>query len=134
MQTSYAYMNTERWQAILRTGAELAPDELTTDPGRQLDEGNRVRLVVAVPAVVSTSACADGARATAAAAIAARTHGLPNLIAVLRDSSHPAQAAEWSPLLSDRERGSQQPAAGRRGGGRLVATRTSARAAWRSTA
>jgi hypothetical protein len=55
---------------------------------------------------MSTLACADGARATAAAVIAARTHGLPNLIAVLRDSSHPAHAAKWSPLLSDRERGS----------------------------
>jgi hypothetical protein len=49
MQTFYAYMDTERWQAILRTGAELAPDELTTDPDRQLHEHNRVRLVVAVP-------------------------------------------------------------------------------------
>jgi hypothetical protein len=49
VQTFYAYMDTERWQAILCSGAELAADELTTDPDRQLDEGNRVRLVVAVP-------------------------------------------------------------------------------------
>ena len=49
MQTLYAYMDTERWQAVLLSGAELAADELTTDPDRQLDEGNRVRLAVAVP-------------------------------------------------------------------------------------
>jgi hypothetical protein len=39
-------MDTERWQAVLRTGAELAADELTTDLDRQLDECNRVRLMV----------------------------------------------------------------------------------------
>jgi hypothetical protein len=54
VQTLYAYMDTERWQAVLRSGAELAADELTTDelttdPDRQLDEANRVRLIVAVP-------------------------------------------------------------------------------------
>ena len=54
----------------------------------------------------STSACADGARASAAAVIAATTQSLPNLIVVLWDSSHPAQAAQWWPLPRDRERGS----------------------------
>jgi hypothetical protein len=39
-------MDTERWQDVLRSGAELAADELTD---RQLGEDNRVRLVVAVP-------------------------------------------------------------------------------------
>src|SRR5271155_2642924 len=51
---------------------------------------------------------------------------LPNLIVVLRDSSHPAQVAEWWPPSPDRERASQQPAVGHRGGGQLAATRTSA--------
>jgi hypothetical protein len=49
VQTFYAYMDTERWQAILCTGAELAADELTPDPGREVDEHSRVRLVVALP-------------------------------------------------------------------------------------
>jgi hypothetical protein len=49
VQTFYAYMDTERWQAVLRTGAELAPDELTTDPDRQLNDHTRVRLGLAVP-------------------------------------------------------------------------------------
>ena len=49
MQTLYAYMDIERWQAVLRTGAELAPDELTTNPDHQLDEDNPVCLTVAVP-------------------------------------------------------------------------------------
>lgn len=41
-----------------------------------------------------------------AAVIAATTQNLPNLIVVLRDSSHPAQAAQWWPLPPDRGRGS----------------------------
>jgi hypothetical protein len=49
VQNLYAYMDTGRWQTILRVGAELAPDELTSDPNRQLDEDNRVRVAVAVP-------------------------------------------------------------------------------------
>ena len=64
MQTLYAYMDymdTERWQAILRTGAELAADELTTDPDRQFDDDTRVRLA----AVLSPTGCAEYCRVMA---------------------------------------------------------------------
>jgi class 3 adenylate cyclase len=107
--------------------------DLVIGSGLEFDDRGTYELK-GVPGEWSTSACADGARATAAAVIAATTQSLPNLIVVLWDSSHPAQAAEWWPLPRDRERGSQQPAARRRGCGRVVATRTSARAVWRSRA
>jgi hypothetical protein len=44
----HAYTSFEQWPAMCESG-EVPVDELTTDPDRQLDEGNRVRLVVAVP-------------------------------------------------------------------------------------
>jgi hypothetical protein len=44
----HAYTSFEQWPAMCESG-EVPVDELTTDPDRQLDEHNRVRLVVAVP-------------------------------------------------------------------------------------
>lgn len=48
MRKLHAYTSFEQWPAMCESG-EVPVDELTTDPDRQLDDNNRVRLVVAVP-------------------------------------------------------------------------------------
>ena len=49
MRTLHAYTSLEGSHALLRSGAELAADELTTEPDLQRDDDYRVRLAIAVP-------------------------------------------------------------------------------------